>query len=121
MNTEHSFVLKKNAESFNRLSSRTESPEELIYSKQLQTKNYTLMKTLTSEHSKISPCHDSSKPIIILVHLAGFYWLSFKNRKYVLQRLVNTSEKFMYVPRGVAGNIATDPVVMDAIAHSKAI
>lgn len=69
----------------------------------------------------MSHFHDSSKPIIILVYLAGLYWLSFKNRKYVLQRLLNTSEKFMYVPGGVAGNVATDPVVMDAIAHSKAI
>lgn len=55
------------------------------------------------------------------VHSARFNWLSFKNSKNVLQRLVNTSEKFMDVPGRVAGNIATDPTVMDTITHSKTI
>lgn len=70
----------------------------------------------------MSPFNDFSNPYLSNeVHLAGFYWLSFKNSKNVLQGLVNTSEKFMDIPGRVAGNVATDPIIMDTIAYSKAI
>lgn len=108
MNNDHSFVLLNCAEIFNRLLGRTKRPANLLH-----TKYYTLLETL--------PFDDFPNPILVHVHLAGFNLLSFKNSENVLKRFVNTSKKFMDISGRVAGNVATDPIIMHTVAHSKTI
>lgn len=50
--------------------------------------------------------------------LNGF---SIKDCKNVFQGLVNTFKELMNISARVAGHIASDPFIMDAIAHSETI
>lgn len=48
-------------------------------------------------------------------------WFSLQDSENVLQRLVDTLQELVDVASRVAGHVAADPVVMDAVADAKPV